>query len=1466
MLREATIIISLTEREDNGYEVAVPCLMDTGYDSYLIARESYINTILQKYPRLNDAWIIEKTNDCLKTASNTTIYLTKYIFMFIKIGSIKTRVQVAVTKTLTDDLVLGCQVIGLILKSEAEISIGLRKGPNSKNNKNNNNDGKEEIIMSLRYHNDNRETDEIKIFPDYYSAKDAAAQRNVAIEEGIARNMKEKPQEAQEINLKEKPKEAQENPPASSFDDCTAVIKDKDTEEHEVPAELCSKMVIPPNSYPVTIRGMKSNDSSEDKSNHRQETEKEEDDWSPAREYGKELSKIFAVQNINLKPSMRKFHLIPVYMAKGQIAHRQKCPLKKVFLKLNPQLSHKLGTKKSDNQKIINVCGPDDHPKTIETEKGPILIIRIPVKNAINKPITITKGEEIGTIHTLLISKHRVITKIISDLQAFKENVEPYMDPNQKVATLSRKRNIVPPIVENGTNIRSMADLFAEQNLEEDEDLRLTKAEECKYSVSIDYPDKDDESPMIVPHSFTGIWKEKFEKLVQREDVKQVFQNSTKKPFSKIKGYEAKITLKEATTLKNHTPFKQSPEVTKSTLKMIQEEIDRGIYEISTSPWAAPAFTIKKATKEGEPTKLRLVIDFSELSKKTMIRQNQQRSPDEILFNDFDHRWTHFAVFDMRSSYHQVALDPASANLMTFRVAGSPLRYKMMRPGFGFVNSGFFLEECLRVTLEEPLMRENPDNPIVIRKFIDDMVVFGTSEEDLFRQVEIVLKKMSEIGLRLNSKKCSFCIKRMEWCSFIVMNGRIFSNNKFLRQLEEMKKRTPTTLRQTQAAMGLLSYLSRFVPRFSTLAEPIYSGYNIGGKFEWTPSMNEAYQKLLDQCLKNRKIKLIEYGPDKNIKIIVDGSRSGFSILLCQENESNELELINAYSRVLSKKERFSAFQSELIALMSIVDVYGFLAYENTTKKTIMTDCRALYLLSKNNKTNSKFNAMFSYLENLLAPLEFEWIPGQEMDKTGDVGSRLAKNKFAEPEMSSDKRRFLDLIISKDEIGKVVQLERDFFRKSETGDEIFYTGSVNLEEPKLEPLKKEAPKKAAKKSRKKKPPDKEEKEENQQEVNNPTEDNDTTNQDAAIKGIKESGWRPQGFDKANEEEDSSEDEEEEAELSRANVNSVLYKNQEILDQNEMARKNHVNGAHFPIDKLRKYYKITEAKANQIVKNCKQCCSNPEKSSHMRFNAPRFLPPTPFSIIAADIFSLDGKTALIMVCELTNFAMVERLNSKSTADIILAMSRAFKITGPPSKLRTDNEPVFRSEKIYDYCAANGIEIIPTIPMVKNGNPSETRIRSFKLQAERMMLGKKWCEPHNLMKILNVINFSHTNKLSTSPHDAVFTFKSNVDTSITGKQQQFKEFTNLVTQNDKILNKWITAIEENNEKRVSHEEKQVRIDQNFKEGEFVKFMDKLNPLGNSWKNGIYYGRSDNAALVKDIETGVVKKRSFTHVLKR
>ena len=82
----------------------------------------------------------------------------------------------------------------------------------------------------------------------------------------------------------------------------------------------------------------------------------------------------------------------------------------------------------------------------------------------------------------------------------------------------------------------------------------------------------------------------------------------------------------------------------------------------------------------------------------------------------------------------------------------------------------------------------------------------------------------------------------------------------------------------------------------------------------------------------------------------------------------------------------------------------------------------------------------------------------------------------------------------------------------------------------------------------------------------------------------------------------------------------------------------------------------------------------------------------------------------------------------------------------------------------------------------------------------------------------------------------------------------------------LHKTTTAIEENNEKRESHEEKQVRIDQNFKEGEFVKFMDKLNPLGNSWKNGIYYGRSDNAALVKDIETGVVKKRSFTHVLKR
>jgi Reverse transcriptase (RNA-dependent DNA polymerase) len=86
------------------------------------------------------------------------------------------------------------------------------------------------------------------------------------------------------------------------------------------------------------------------------------------------------------------------------------------------------------------------------------------------------------------------------------------------------------------------------------------------------------------------------------------------------------------------------------------------------------------------------------------------------------------------------------------------------------------------------------DNRLVI-VYMDDILIFADTKEELERITKLVLEKLREHNLFLKAKKCEFCQTRIEYLGMIIEEGRISMDTVRLGGIRDWP--VPTTLKQT---------------------------------------------------------------------------------------------------------------------------------------------------------------------------------------------------------------------------------------------------------------------------------------------------------------------------------------------------------------------------------------------------------------------------------------------------------------------------------------------------------------------------------------------------------------------------------------------------------------------------------------------------------------------------------------------
>lgn len=265
-----------------------------------------------------------------------------------------------------------------------------------------------------------------------------------------------------------------------------------------------------------------------------------------------------------------------------------------------------------------------------------------------------------------------------------------------------------------------------------------------------------------------------------------------------------------------------------------------------------------------------------------------------------------FSKVDLKSAYHQVELEPGSRDITTFCCHIGTFRYKRLLFGVSSACEDF-----------QHIMTQVLADLSGVLNIADDIIVYGNSEQEHDENLHSVLKRLHEKGLTINKQKCSFKQDSVNFFGQIVSKDGIRPNIKS--SLLNLSR--PMNKAEIRSYLGMINFISKYIPNYSTITAPITSLLQNDVDFVWSDEQEAAHQAILTE-IKSPRI-LTHYDPSKNIQIITDASPVGISAIMTQNNQP-----VTFISRKLSPVEgRYAQTEREALAIVWAVEKLHYYLY-----------------------------------------------------------------------------------------------------------------------------------------------------------------------------------------------------------------------------------------------------------------------------------------------------------------------------------------------------------------------------------------------------------------------------------------------------------------------------------------------------------------------------------------------------------
>ncbi|XP_045782686.1 uncharacterized protein K02A2.6-like [Maniola jurtina] len=435
----------------------------------------------------------------------------------------------------------------------------------------------------------------------------------------------------------------------------------------------------------------------------------------------------------------------------------------------------------------------------------------------------------------------------------------------------------------------------------------------------------------------------------------------------------------------------------------LKEELDRmsemNVIEKVTHPTEWVNSVVVTVKKSGQ---LRICLDPRNLNKYIIREHYPLKSIDEI--RSILKGASYFSHLDAFSGFWMLKLDSASSDLCTFQTPFGRYRYLRLPYGINAASEIFH-----RVMTEIFADLEG------VLVFVDDILVYGETEEIHNKRLYKVMQRAREVNLKLNKDKCKFSVKEVCFLGYVFTKEGAKVDQEKVKAIVNMP--TPTNVKELQRVLGMINYLGPFIQNMSEKTQVLRNLLKKDSVWVWDENCEKSFQSLKN-AITNAPV-LAHYNPNIPIVLSVDSSKKALGAVLMQ----NKQPIAYSSKTLTTTQERYAQIEKELFAIQFGCEKFHQYVYGN--RVTVHTDHKPLVYLFKKPLHDVPARLQRMMLALQAYDLNVIHVPGKEM-YISDTLSRAALKENYIPNYESDlschvNAVYSNLAISEEYKNKILQ-------------------------------------------------------------------------------------------------------------------------------------------------------------------------------------------------------------------------------------------------------------------------------------------------------------------------------------------------------------------------------------------------------------------------------------------------------------
>ena len=191
-----------------------------------------------------------------------------------------------------------------------------------------------------------------------------------------------------------------------------------------------------------------------------------------------------------------------------------------------------------------------------------------------------------------------------------------------------------------------------------------------------------------------------------------------------------------------------------------------------------------------------------------------------------------FAKLDLKHAYQQMMLDGDSRKFVTINTQKGLYCYTRL---------------SFRVAFAPAIFQRTMDSILQgipqVLCYLDDILITGASKENHIHNLEEVLSRLQQYGIRVNSNKCVFLQSSVEYLliGHFIDEKKLHTSPRKVKAIQEVP--TPHNQQELRSFLGLLQYYSKFIANLATILHPLNELLKKGTSWRWSKNCAQAFKE-----------------------------------------------------------------------------------------------------------------------------------------------------------------------------------------------------------------------------------------------------------------------------------------------------------------------------------------------------------------------------------------------------------------------------------------------------------------------------------------------------------------------------------------------------------------------------------------------------------------------------------------------